>query len=98
MTKNQPKPILNLYLFESDQESSGFNQGIFSKLMSEEDPRFEMGVYLDFTRHNGLYEYNSYSLPLWAHVMNKKKFKPSEALAVLNFSMLPILACYRNQD
>ena len=98
MTKAQPKPILNLYLFESDQDSSNFNQAIFSRLISQEDPRFELSVYLDFTRHNGLYEYKNYSLPLWAHVTVKKKMKPAEALAVINFSMLPILACYRNQD
>lgn len=55
MTKAPTKPILNLYLFESDQDSSNFNQALFSKLMSQEDPRFETNVYLDYTRHNGLY-------------------------------------------
>jgi hypothetical protein len=98
MTKASPKPILNLYLFETDRDSSDFNQNIFSRLMSQEDPRFDVAVYLDFTRHNMLYEFSNLSLPLWAHVMIKKKMKAADALAVINLSMLPIYACYKNQD
>lgn len=98
MTKASPKPHLNIYLFATDEESNAYNQKFFEILMAQEDPRFETGVYLDYTRHNGLYEYCSYCLPLWAHVMTKKKMKAPDALAVLNFSMLPIYTAFKGQD
>jgi hypothetical protein len=66
--------------------------------MAENETRFEINTYMDYTRHNGLYEYSSWSLPLWAHICVKKKMKPCDAIAVLNFSMLPYYTAFKVQD
>jgi hypothetical protein len=50
---------------------------------------FTQKLYIDYTRHNGLYEYNSMAMASWVHLTIKKNLKPEEAFAILNFTMAP---------
>ena len=84
-----------------DPEANEFLSKVFDILASdfeEEMSSMEVSVYLDFTRHNGLYEYGTWSLPIWAQIVTKKKMSPSKAMAALNYSMLPYYSVYKSQD
>ena len=55
----------------------------------EQEPNVEVKIYMDFARHNGVYEYGHISLALWGHLVIQKNHPPADAFALLNFSMLP---------
>jgi len=57
--------------------------------MESADKTYTQKVYFDYTRHNGLYEYNKMALASWVHLTVKKNYKPEDAFAILNFTMAP---------
>lgn len=59
-------------------------------VLSQDNELFSSKVYMDYTRHNGLYEYSTMTLGAWAHLALKKNFKPEEAMAILNFTTAPL--------
>ena len=65
------------------------NEQIASFILSPADPTFNYKIHIDYTRHNGLYEYNKMALPIWVHLTTKKAIKPEDAFAILNFTLAP---------
>lgn len=55
-------------------------------------------MFIDFTRHNGLSEYSEWSLPLWAHVVQKRKMSAIDAFRAITLSMVPYYVAYKQQD
>ena len=64
-------------------------------LISEGDQDFEVNVYTDFTRHNGLSSYSEWTLPLWAHVITKRKLSSLQAFRAMTFAMTPYYLSFK---
>lgn len=97
----QPTPNIKFYILGPDMQAQDFLETVYESIAAEckkELEGFEVDVYSDFTRHNGLYTYVVWSLPVWAQLVTKRKISPEDALAVLNFSMLPLISVYKGQD
>jgi hypothetical protein len=58
-------------------------------LFLTEDGLFTQKVYIDYARHNFLYEYGDASLGAWYHLVVKKNYKPEEAMGIMAFSLSP---------
>lgn len=58
-------------------------------MIADGDDNFEVTVYTDFTRHNCLGSYSDWSLPLWAHVITKRKTSVIKAIRSMCLSMTP---------
>lgn len=71
---------------------------MFEWVSNDLDDKFETTVYMDFTRHNGLSEYSDETLPLWAHVIQKKKMIPLQAFRALTLAMTPYFVTYKQMD
>ena len=71
---------------------------LFQLISNELDSEFDSTVYTDFTRHNGLYEYAEWTLPLWAHIIVKKKMTPINAFRALTLAMTPFYVSFKGQD
>lgn len=72
----EPTPNLKFYILAPDPESNEFLSSLFEAIVGncEADIQgFEVEVYVDFTRHNGLYEYGHWSLPIWAQIITREK-------------------------
>jgi len=65
------------------------NEIIYQSIQSFASPSQVLAPVMEFSRHNGLYEFSQYSIALWAHLIKKKKYSPIEAMNVINFSMIP---------
>lgn len=65
------------------------NEQFMSLVFSPNDPTFSQKLYIDYARHNGLYEYNKMALAIWAHLTLKKNFKPEEAFSIINLTLAP---------
>lgn len=65
------------------------NEQVVSLAFAPGKTAFSKKLYLDYSRHNGLYEYANMTLPAWVHLCLKKNFKPEEGLAILNFTLAP---------
>lgn len=77
------------------QEYESFNQTFIQIALADELP-FAKKLYIDYARHNGLYEYSTMTLACWAHLTLKKSFKPEEAMVILNFTMAPLYIIFAN--
>lgn len=67
-------------------------------ISGEIDDEFETNVYMDYTRHNGLSEYSEWSLPLWAHIMTKRKMTALNAFRVMTFALTPFYVAFKEMD
>ena len=95
--KASPKPIISYFLISKDPQDQENLSTIF-EMASEGDDDFEVKVYTDFTRHNGLNSYCDWTLPLWAHVSVKRKLSTLQAMRALVFAMTPIYLAYKQMD
>jgi hypothetical protein len=50
---------------------------------------------MDYTRHNGLYQYSDWSLPLWAHIIAKRKLTPIQSIRAITMSMAPYYIAFK---
>lgn len=71
---------------------------MFEFSSGDADDNFETTVYMDFTRHNGLTQYSDWSLPLWAHMTQKRKMTPIQAFRALTLGMTPFYVTYKQMD
>ncbi len=67
-------------------------------IVSEGDDHFDVTVFMDFTRHNGLTQYSDWTLPLWARTIQKRKLTPINAFRAITFAMSPYYIAYKEQD
>jgi hypothetical protein len=98
MSKEEPKPHLNYYIVSKDEEEQDNLSKMFELAVGDTDEQFETTVYMDFTRHNGLSEYSDWTLPLWAHVVHKRKMTPLQAFRVITLAMTPYYVTYKEMD
>ena len=49
---------------------------------------------IEYSRHNGIYEYNTFTLTIWSYLVGKKDMKPLDAIAFINYSMIPYYSIY----
>lgn len=98
MTKGAPKPILNYFIVSKDDEEQENASKMFEMISNDYDDQFETAVYIDYTRHNGPYEYSDWTLPLWAHVTQKRKLSPLQAFRAITMSMAPYYIAYKQMD
>ena len=97
----QPKPNIKFYILGPDIVAQNFLGQLYENIAagcSKEMEGLEVEIYTDFTRHNGLYQYVNWSLPVWAQMITKRKMTPVDAITALNFSMLPYISVYKGQD
>jgi len=64
-------------------------------IISEGDDPFEVMVYMDYTRHNGLTSYSDWTLPLWARSIQKRKLTPANAFRAMTFAMTPYYVAFK---
>jgi len=64
-------------------------------IISEGDDEFEVNVFMDYARHNGLSQYSDWTLPLWARSIQKRKLQPVNAFRAITFSMSPYYIAYK---
>jgi hypothetical protein len=53
---------------------------------------------MDYTRHNGLGEYSDWTLPLWAHLVQKRKMDPVQAFRAITLAMTPYFVAFKELD
>lgn len=97
----EPQPNIKFYILAPDPDSNDLLSNLFEMIAGnceKELEGFQVEVFVDFTRHNGLYEYPQWSLPIWAQIITKRKMTANEAMAVMNFSLLPYFTVYNKQD
>lgn len=96
--ESKGKPSLNYYIVSENEVDEQYQHKMFEWASSELDDQFETKVYTDFTRHNGLSQYSSWSIGLWAHVIQKKKMTAIQAFRTITFALTPYYLAYRQQD
>ncbi len=74
------------------------NSTFIQLALSGDELPFAKKLYIDYARHNGLYEYSTMTLGAWAHLVLKKNLKPEEAMAILNFTTAPLYIIYANLE
>lgn len=89
-----PKPAINYYIISKDADEQN-NATVIFELISEGDEDFDVNVYTDYTRHNCLGSYSDWSLPLWAHVITKRKLSSIQAIRAMTFAMTPYYLAYK---
>ncbi len=82
----------------SKDEVDKENASTLFDIVSEGDDGFEVNVFMDFTRHNGLNSYSDWTLPLWARSMQKRKLNAVNAFRAIAFAMAPYYIAYKEQD
>ena len=92
-----PKPVVNYFLINKDREEEE-NATIIYELVSEGDQDYEVNVFTEFTRHNCLSNYSDWSLPLWAHVITKRKLSSLAAMRAMAFAMTPYYLAFKEVD
>lgn len=65
------------------------NEQFMSLVLTPNDPTFSQKLYIDYARHNGLYEYNRMALAAWVHLTLKNNLKAEEAMSIINFTLAP---------
>ena len=92
---------IKFYIIGPDIQAQDFLSMLYENIVNgcaKEIDGFEVEIFTDFTRHNGLYRYVNWSLPVWAQLMTKRKIGPKDAMLALNFSMLPLISVFKGQD
>jgi hypothetical protein len=64
-------------------------------IASEGDDPFEVQVFMDFTRHNGLTQYSDWTLPVWARSVQKRKLSAVNAFRAMTFALSPYYIAYK---
>ena len=85
---------MNYYIITKDPEEQD-NASLIFDMIAEGDENFEVAVYTDFSRHNCLSSYSDWSLPLWAHVITKRKLSVIKALRSMCLSMTPFYLAFK---
>ena len=67
-------------------------------MISEGNDQFEVNVYTDFTRHNGLSQYSDWTLSLWARSIEKRKMNSVNAFRAITFAMTPYYVAFKELD
>lgn len=98
MSKGKNKPTLNYYIVSKDDVGQENASQVFEMIAGDEDDKFEASVFIDYTRHNGPYEYSDWTLPLWAHMTVKRKMTPINAIRAMVMSMAPYYIAFKQMD
>ena len=95
--RSSPKPVVNYFLINKDREEEE-NASVVYELIGEGDQGFDVNVYTEFTRHNCLSTYSDWALPLWGHVMSKRKLSSLQAMRAMAFAMTPFYLAFKEVD
>lgn len=96
VSKSRSKTEIGLFMLSNYGEE--INMGIAQMLNKLTSKTVMFKMEQDFSRHNALYEYIEYTLPLWGHLVKNKQLTPIQAMSVLNFSMIPYYTVSQNLE
>ena len=98
LCRENDKKALNYLIVSKNDEDLRIQSEILQLVSSDLDNKFELTIYTDFTRHNGLSSYAQWALPLWGHVIQKRKMSALQAFRALTMAMSPFYIAYKQMD